>query len=174
MTYPNLLVYSRPRGFTRRFVSCKFPMERLLQYISNHAILSGATVLVAIIAIAFELRQRGRAVAALAPAQAVRLINDGALVIDLRTAEAFATGHIIGARNVPAAQIAESIASLAKFRDKPIVLCGDAGSGAVALKQLHVGGFSKVAELRGGVEGWKQDNLPVVKENSKGKEARRS
>jgi rhodanese-related sulfurtransferase len=149
-------------------------MERVLQYISNHPILSGATVLVAIIAIAFELRMRGKAVAALAPAQAVRLINDGAVVIDLRAAEAFATGHIIGARNIPAAQFAETLASLTKFRDKPIVLCGDAGNGAIALKQLQVEGFSKAAELRGGVEGWRQDNLPLVKENSRGKEVRRS
>ncbi len=149
-------------------------MERVLQYISNHPLLSGATVLVAIIAIAFELRLRGRTVSALAPAQAVRLINDGAVVIDLRATEVFATGHIIGARNIPAAQFAATVASLSKFRDKPIVLCGDAGSGAIALKQLQVEGFSKAAELRGGVEGWKQDNLPLVKENARGKEAKRS
>jgi rhodanese-related sulfurtransferase len=149
-------------------------MERVLQYISNHPILSGATVLVAIIAIAFELRLRGRAVSALAPGQAVRLINDGAVVIDLRAAEIFAAGHIIGARNIPAAQFAETVASLTKFRDKPIVLCGDAGNGAIALKQLQAEGFSKAAELRGGVEGWKQDNLPLVKENPRGKEAKRS
>lgn len=152
----------------------KFPMERVLQYISNHPLLSAATVLVAAIAIAFELRIRGRTVMALAPAQAVRLINDGAVVIDLRAAEAFATGHIIGARNIPAAQFADAVASLTKFRDKPVVLCGDTSSGAVALKQLQAQGFLKAAELRGGVEGWKQDNLPLVKETSKSKESRRS
>ncbi len=38
--------------------------------------------------------------------QAVRLMNQGALVLDLRPKEAFEAGHIADARNVPAAELA--------------------------------------------------------------------
>ena len=58
-----------------------------------------------------------QAFAALSATQAVRLMNQGALVIDLRAKELYDAGHIGDARNVPAAELesqAEALEEMAR------------------------------------------------------------
>ncbi len=149
-------------------------MEQLIQYLTHHALLAAATAVVAIVTVVFEMRLRGGAASALAPAAAVRLLNDGATVVDLRAPEEFAAGHIIGARNIPAAGLTEALPTLAKYRDKPLVVCCEAGnSSAGAIKQFQAQGFTRVTNLRGGMAAWKQENLPLIKEAAKSKPTKR-
>ena len=151
-------------------------MEQLIQYLTHHPLLASAAAVLAIVVAVFEMRLRGGAAAsALTPAAAVRVLNDGATILDVRTPEAFAGGHIIGARNVPSAGLTDALQSLAKYRDKPVVVCCDAGiASATALKQLQAQGFTRATSLRGGIAAWKQENLPLVKDTGKGKESKRA
>src|ERR1700678_2372288 len=64
-------------------------MQRLFEFIGNHALLAAAAAAAALAAITYEIRERLKASAALSAMQAVRLMNQGALVIDVRTKEAF-------------------------------------------------------------------------------------
>ena len=139
-------------------------MDRLLQYLGNHPLLAGATGLMALVVLGYELRQRAQAAAAVSPTDTVRLMNDGALLVDVRSANQFKDGHIGGARNVPGDQIAGGAAGLDRFKDKTIIVCCDSGaaSGAAARKLMELG-FRQVFNLRGGLGAWRQDNLPVVK-----------
>jgi rhodanese-related sulfurtransferase len=149
-------------------------MEQLIQYLTHHPLLAGGTAVLAIVVAVFEMRLRGGAASALTPAAAVRVLNDGATVVDLRTPEDFAAGHIIGARNIPSAGLTDALQSLAKYREKPVVVCCDAGnSSAAAMKQLQAQGFTRVTSLRGGIAAWKQENLPLIKETAKSKESKR-
>ena len=61
--------------------------------------------------------------------------------------------------------------SLKKYKDKPlIVYCENGFASAAAARALKEQGFTKVATLRGGLQGWRQENLPLVKgEGKKGK-----
>jgi len=110
-------------------------MDRLLEYIGNHPLLAGAAGLMALVVLAYELRQRAHAAAAVSPTDAVRLMNDGAVLVDVRSANQFKDGHIGGARNVPGDQIAGGAAALEKFKDKTVIVCCESGvaSGAAAL-----------------------------------------
>lgn len=100
--------------------------------------------------------------------QATHLMNrEDALVVDVRDPGEYGAGHILGARNVPLAQIGERIESgheLGKRKDKPVIVycdSGDRASKAVAtLKKL---GFSRVVNLSGGLPAWQQAGLPVEK-----------
>jgi len=97
--------------------------------------------------------------------QATQLMNrEDALVIDLRPAAEYAKGHILGARNLPLAELARRAAELDKHKAKPVILhCADgnrAGSG-VALLRKH--GFANVVNLAGGFAAWQQAGLPVEK-----------
>jgi rhodanese-related sulfurtransferase len=143
-------------------------MDHLLPFIQKHSLLVGGMVLLAFAGIVLELRHRLSAAVAVGPTDAVRLMNSGALVIDVRAADAFALGHIIDARHIPQAELAAQADSLKKYREKPVIVCCDSGvtSGASAgiLKGL---GFTKVVNLRGGLGAWKQDNLPLVTAASK-------
>jgi rhodanese-related sulfurtransferase len=151
-------------------------MQRLLEYLGHHPYLAGATLLAAIAVVAFELRARVQAFAALSAMQAVRLINQGALVIDLRSKELYDAGHIVDARNVPAAEIESQAESLKKWRDRNVITYCDSGAdGAGAARTLTKLGFGKVFNLQGGLNAWIKDNMPVTKtskaETSKAKGA---
>jgi rhodanese-related sulfurtransferase len=139
-------------------------MQQLLEFIGHHPYLIAAAVLAAIVVVAFELRARVHAFAALSAAQAVRLMNQGALVIDLRSKDSFDAGHIVDARNVPAAEIESQAESLKKWRDKNVITYCDTGSnGAGAARTLVKLGFTKVFNLQGGLNAWVKDNLPLTK-----------
>jgi rhodanese-related sulfurtransferase len=139
-------------------------MQRLLEFIGHHPYLVAAAVLAAIVVVVYELRARVQAFAALSAAQAVRLMNQGALVIDLRSKDAFDAGHIVDARNVPAATLESQADSLKKWRDKSVITYCDTGSnGANAARALIKLGFTKVFNLQGGLNGWVKDNLPLTK-----------
>jgi rhodanese-related sulfurtransferase len=139
-------------------------MQRLLEFIGNHAAMASAAVVAAIVVLAYELRARVQAYAALSATQAVRLMNQGALVIDLRSKDLFDAGHIVDARNVPAADLESQADSLKKWRDKNVITYCDSGSnGASAARSLIKLGFTKVFNLQGGLNAWVKDNLPLTK-----------
>lgn len=139
-------------------------MDRLAEYIANHPFLAGGAVLMVIVVLGFELRQRSTAASAVSPGEAVRLMNDGALMIDIRSANHFKDGHVSGARNIPGDQIADGAPLLDKIREKVVITCCDTGvtSGAAARKLTRLG-FKQVYNLRGGLNAWRGDNLPLAK-----------
>ncbi|HEY3851261.1 MAG TPA: rhodanese-like domain-containing protein [Steroidobacteraceae bacterium] len=145
-------------------------MQRLLEFIGHHPYLAGGALVAALAVIAVEIKERIQKFAALSAAQAVRLMNQGALVIDLRPQEAFEAGHIGDARNVPAADLESQAESLKKWRDRTVITYCDSGvSGAGAARTLAKLGFTKVFNLDGGLNAWVKDNLPLIKGSSGGK-----
>ena len=144
-------------------------MQRLLEYIGHHPYLAGAAVIAAIAVLVAEIRERLSGFAALSAMQAVRLMNQGALVLDLRPKESFEAGHIADARNVPAAELAGSADTLKKWRERAVITYCDSGvSGATAVRTLTKLGLTKVFNLDGGLNAWIKDNLPLAKgSNSK-------
>jgi rhodanese-related sulfurtransferase len=147
-------------------------MQRLFEYVGHHPYLAGGAVVVAIAVAGYEIWSRLQAFAALSAMQAVRLMNQGALVLDLRPKQSFDAGHIVDARNVPAAELAAQAESLKKWRDKNVIAYDDTGlGGAGAARTLSKLGFSKVFSLEGGLDGWVKNNLPLTRTTSGGKAA---
>ena len=97
--------------------------------------------------------------------QATQLMNrDDALVVDLRAADEFARGHILGAKNVPLAELERRAGELEKFKSKPVIVhCGDGNRAGGAVAQLRRSGFANVVNLSGGYAAWQQAGLPVEK-----------
>ena len=96
---------------------------------------------------------------------AVLLINrSGAVVLDIRDDAAFAAGHIADAKHIPMAQLPDRLKELAKFKDKPVLVCCDSGiqSGKAAIV-LAKHEFTQVRQLQGGIKGWQEAKLPLVK-----------
>jgi rhodanese-related sulfurtransferase len=145
-------------------------MQQFLEYVVNHPVLVGATVLLALAALAYEW-SRGRAGGqTVGPIDAVRLMNQGALVLDVRSRDQYDAGHVIDARNVPSAELVKSVETLKKYRDKPVLTCCDTGmTASAAARTLREQGFSKVASLRGGLQAWRAENLPLVRTDAKGR-----
>jgi len=140
-------------------------MQQFAQYLANHYWLAAAAALMAVLVIVHEFRARTASFGSVSPAEAVRLVNSGAVLVDIRAREAFEAGHIAGARNVPGAAIADGAKPLERFKDKAVVAYCDSGVTAGAAAR-HLGrlGFTKAYNLRGGLAAWRQENLPVVKD----------
>jgi rhodanese-related sulfurtransferase len=145
-------------------------MQRLFEYVGHHPYLATAAVLAAAVVAFYEIRERMQAFAALSAMQAVRLMNQGALVLDLRAKPSFDAGHIGDARNVPVAELESQAESLKKWRDKNVITYCDSGvSGASGARTLMKLGFTKVFNLQGGLNAWVKDNMPLAKTSSGGK-----
>ena len=139
-------------------------MERLIEYFTHHPLLAGAAVLALIIVVANESRLRATAFAAISSQELIRLMNQGALVLDIRKQEEFALGHVNGAKHLPSDKILGAGDTFKRFKEKPVVVYCDTGSlAAAAVRQLNEQGFTKAFTLRGGFAGWRAENLPVAK-----------
>lgn len=142
-------------------------MQQLIEFAGNHLFLVGSLFLLVVLVIVNELRLRAGGAEA-APADAVRLINDGAAVLDVRSTDKFAGGHIVGARNVPMADLDGQLEALTKLKDKAVLLCCDVGSqSAKAAAALRGAGFAQVHNLKGGLAAWQRENLPLQKGGKK-------
>ena len=138
-------------------------MEQYLEFTANHPLLVGGLVLSFLLVIFSELRRKLRGVMSLDPQQAVKLINADAVVIDLRSQEAFARGHIVNSKNIPLDDLAANSDVIGKFRNRPIVAVCDAGMTSTrAVDKLRKSGLENVFGLRGGIAAWTQASLPLV------------
>jgi rhodanese-related sulfurtransferase len=150
-------------------------MERLIEYAGNHPWLVAAAVFTALLAIVFEWRARQQDYGAISPQEAIRLMNQGALVLDLRKPDDFDAGHINGARRMDSAEILKAGETLKKHKEKPLLVYCDTGSlGASAARILAGQGFTKAVNLRGGLAGWRAENLPLARDPAAAKAAARS
>src|SRR6476659_268118 len=85
------------------------------------------------------------------------LLREEIALLDLRHEAAFATGHPLFAANMAAGRIELEVAARLPRKDVPVVLYDD-GEGLVdaAADRLKALGYSKVSQLDGGLQGWKQ------------------
>ena len=85
--------------------------------------------------------------------EARRLVAAGAALIDVRTPEEFATGHISGARNIPVDELSGRLAEVGQ-RSRPVVVYCSAGvRSARAAQILTAAGFKRVCNL-GPMSAW--------------------
>ncbi len=139
-------------------------MDRLAQYIQVNHWLVVATVVVLVLVIVIEIRARAESFSAISPHDAIRLMNHGAVVIDLRAAEQYSAGHLAGARRMDGEQILKAGETLKKYLQKPLIVYDESGSlGTSAARQLKAQGFAQAFNLRGGLAAWRSDNLPLEK-----------
>ena len=82
--------------------------------------------------------------------------RDPALVVlDVRTPEEFAAGHVPGAINVPHDQLEGRLAELAPLRDKDVVVyCKSGRRSALALEVLGRNGYTRLRHLEGDMPAW--------------------
>lgn len=137
-------------------------MAEYLAFAKDHILLVGAAAALIIIIIVSELRRARRPWHDAEPAAAVRLMNAGAQLLDLRGHDAYRSGHIVNARHLPMDELAAKADKLDK--NTPVIVYCDSGvSSTRAAEQLVKLGFVDVWQLRGGLAAWKRDNMPVAK-----------
>ncbi len=88
----------------------------------------------------------------------------GAVILDVRTRQEFADGHVPGAINVPHREIGEHLGELAAYRDAPVIVyCESGGRAARAEADLLAAGFADVRHLEGDMRGWRSAARPIAR-----------
>jgi rhodanese-related sulfurtransferase len=139
-------------------------MAELIEFANLHPLLVGGLFASWIAVMVYEVRLRAGGVTHVTPADAVRLINKGALVIDVRKPEAYQAGHIVNARNVVLDRLKGEEDAIAKKKDKVLLaVCENGGLSGKAANLLRKAGYPNAFSLKGGILSWRADNLPLVK-----------
>lgn len=138
-------------------------MDAYLEFASNHPILVTALIFSFFLVLFTELRRKAQGITNVEPQEAVRLINADAVVLDLRSSEAFARGHIVNAQNVPADELTANKDKYLKNKSRPILaVCETGMASSRAVDALRKSGLESVYGLKGGIAAWTQANLPLV------------
>jgi len=137
-------------------------IAQLTEFIGNHPLLVLAAFALLAMLVGGELKRHLSGVKAVAPAEATRLLNhENAIMIDMRSDKDYRDGHIVNALHAPSDNNDIS-AQLNKYRDRPLILYCRSGQQSVPVcGQLRKQGFEQVYNLKGGVLGWQQADLPI-------------
>ena len=137
----------------------------MIEFAGNHLMLFGAFVVVSALIIKMELESRFSGIKQLNPSEAVRLMNnDEVVVLDVREANEFSTGHINKASHIPMSALKKRINELEKYKNRHVLAyCRSGSRSNYACKVLKKEGFENVYNLSGGVMNWSSANLPLTK-----------
>jgi phage shock protein E len=104
------------------------------------------------------------AVTLVSPEQAQKTIDAGGVtLLDVRTPEEFAAGHIAGAQNIDfyAGDFADRIDALDRGTAY-VVYCHSGNRSGQATALMADKGFTDVTDVDGGIAAWESAGLPVV------------
>lgn len=83
-------------------------------------------------------------------------------ILDVRTPEEFAAGHVPGAINIPYTELEERYSELElESSDELVVYCQSGRRAAIAEAALSELGFTNVRDLDGHIAAWKQAERPL-------------
>ncbi|PTU74256.1 rhodanese-like domain-containing protein [Pseudomonas mangrovi] len=136
-------------------------LAQLIEFATNHYVLSGSFVVLLALLLASEMRKGGKS---LSTRELTALVNsEQGVVLDVRPKKEFAGGHIVDAINIPHDKLVARMGELDKHKGKTLIVVDAMGqhSGSISA-QLRKAGF-EAAKLAGGISSWRGDNLPLVK-----------
>ncbi|MFQ3251016.1 rhodanese-like domain-containing protein [Glaciecola sp.] len=92
----------------------------------------------------------------------LKMEESSRLLLDVRTVEEYASGHIPTSINVPLDEVDTSLKSLMEFKDAPIVVyCRSGRRAGKAISILEENGFTNVMHLEGDMSAWEAANRPT-------------
>jgi len=141
-------------------------MERLPEFIGNHLFLVSLFVSLLILLLWNLFGGALSGVKQIIPAELTRLVNrEDAVLIDLRPASEFTANHILGALNIPEAELGARKADLDKHKKDALVFyCSSGMISTKVARSMPAQGFEQVYCLKGGLPSWQNANLPLTKE----------
>ena len=146
-------------------------MDRYLEFILNHYVLSLAFAVVTFLLIQEFFDTAFKKFGSISPLLAVAKMNDSnTTVIDVREPPEFVQSHIENAINTPLSKLQEHLPKLETHKKDPILIACQTGTrSASAGKILTKAGFEQVFVITGGMQSWENDYKLPVKIVSKNK-----
>jgi phage shock protein E len=121
---------------------------------------------IALVACAFALPAAAAGPASIEPkalGNRIAWADQALFVLDVRTPEEYAAGHLPGAAHIPHDQLAARIGELSGARERDIVVyCRTGRRSAEALGVLGKAGFERLFHLKGDYTRWTEEKRPVI------------
>lgn len=146
-------------------------MDRYLEFILNHYVLSLALAVVTYLLIQELFDTAFKKFRAVSPLLAVAKMNDSnTIVIDVREPDEFLKGHIENAINTPLGSLSDHLPKLEAHKNKPVLIACQTGTrSASAGKILTKAGFEQVFVITGGMQAWENEYKLPIKSAGKNK-----
>jgi rhodanese-related sulfurtransferase len=141
-------------------------MQQFVEFIGNHPMLATIWVVLFLWLLYSTVNSKLSPIKELGTHAVTLLMNrSDAIVLDIRQQADFKKGHILGAKTLTQEQINKAdFKSLEKYKSTPIVVvCAMGVSARRTASQLLKDGFSQVSVLKGGMNTWNAEGLPVKK-----------
>jgi len=136
-------------------------IEKLPEFMANNTMLFVAAGVIVGLIIINEWRIRTRGFSSILPNELVQKINHGAKVLDIRAESAFEKGHIVDALHMPADKTKQVVAKISDKSQALVVACESGIRSSRVASVLVKDGYTQVSILRGGVQAWINDKLPL-------------
>ncbi len=96
-------------------------------------------------------------------AEAIKILETpGTFLLDVRTEGEYQAGHLANATLIPVQELEQRLADLPADKERPVlVYCRSGNRSVSASKILGQQGYKKVLNLKGGIQEWTRQGLPV-------------
>ena len=132
----------------------------LINFLIEHFYFSAPLVIVLILFFISNSKKGGTKISC---QSLISLSNqDQALIVDLRSAEAFNSGHITASINIPVNDVSRRSNEIINSTKSVVLVCETGSSSTNAGETLKKEGLKDIFILRGGINEWKMSNLPLV------------
>lgn len=140
-------------------------MQDFITFTVNHLWLTITIIALLVVLLIIEFLRTRRSNIQATPLRATQLINhDNAVVIDTRPKESFRKGHIIDAYSMTPQEIKDNSKKLEKFRTRPLIIVCPQGVESQKIAALLIQQGYNAYSLAGGIRGWTEAQMPLVKE----------
>ena len=137
-------------------------MEKFILFVGENFLAFLLLISLIAILIIYERKKGGTKIDA---SELTRVINkEEPYVFDLRSSSEFDSGTISGAINIQASDLVKGNAQFkAQEEDKIVLICKTGSNSNIAANNLKKAGYINVSVLSGGMMGWVQGGMPLVK-----------
>jgi rhodanese-related sulfurtransferase len=137
-------------------------MEEFIQFLAEQWVLFGAFLFITFLLVRNFLTASMSGVKHIDVNTAIRMMNDGAIVVDVRLENEFAKGHIKDSRLIPVGALESRIKELEKEKSGDIIVSCQTGNRSLRAAQiLKKHGYESVYNLSGGMSAWQNANMPI-------------
>ena len=133
----------------------------LIEFINNNVYLVGATLFVFLLALFNELKIKESNICGLTPMEAVKLINNNALIYDLRGPIDFQNKHLLNATNIKSSDL---IGQPSNNKTPVLLVCESGGLSKKTSLSLRSKNLENVFYIKGGQLEWENSSLPCSSE----------
>ena len=132
----------------------------LINFLIEHFYFSATLVIILILFFISNSKKGGTKISC---QSLISLSNqDQALIVDLRSSEAFNSGHITASINIPVNDVSRRSNEIINSTKSVVLVCEMGSSSTNAGEALKKEGLKDIFILKGGINEWKMNNLPLV------------